>query len=122
MYKEFDSRGRWRPNFTEFYKGWIDPIRDLGWQFGYCMAFHGSLRRDLDVFAVPWIEHAADDQTLAYAVRDLVKGTIHPPPYNPKLKPHGRISWVIHFPPIGDDYTYVHAYVDLSVMPRQSKD
>lgn len=40
---------------------------------GYALAVHGSMRRDLDLVAVPW-----------------------PGTQDPAQKPHGRLAWAIH--------------------------
>lgn len=120
LYLPLDGIGKL--DFSRFYAGWVDPIKETGWRCGYNMLVHGSLKRDLDVLAVPWIEDATSDAVLAEEIRKLFNGRIAPAPYNPKMKPHGRITWSIHFGPIEGDFTYVHAYVDLGVMTLHHKE
>jgi hypothetical protein len=85
---------------------------------GYALALHGSLARDLDVVAVPWVEDAAPAAILVEALRETIDGFIvsdpRAPEKNPALKPHGRMGWAIHLMEGG--------YVDLSVIPPARDD
>ena len=112
-YTEPDDLRFYGGDYHEFYVPWIDPIQHLGWQLGYNIIPHGSLRRDLDMVAIPWIEDCATDAVLAESIRELVDGRLYP---NSRrgTKPHGRICWVIHFH--GGDVRNIHKYIDLSVM------
>lgn len=71
----------------------IDDIRAIAREHGYCVAEHGSMRResDIDLLAAPWVKDA------------------HAP------KPYGRLGfvWLITLRHGSCPY-----YVDLSVMPR----
>jgi hypothetical protein len=92
----------------------IDPIRKVGRQLGYAIAVHGSLARDIDLVAIPWIDEAVDGQTLATAVFRIVQAFnkevfVSMDEDCPRPKPHGRQCWSIHF---------WGSYIDLSVMPR----
>lgn len=89
---------------------------------GYALAVHGSMRRDLDLVAVPWTDEAAPAQEVVDAIiaasggflleRETAPG--HPEKWpgtrDPAQKPHGRLAWSIH---LGGG-----PYIDLSVMPR----
>lgn len=89
---------------------------------GYALAIHGSMRRDLDLVAVPWTDEAAPAQELVDAIIKASGGFLieraakpgHPEGWpgtrDPEQKPHGRLAWSIH---LGSG-----AYIDLSVMPR----
>lgn len=95
----------------------IDDIREIARQHGYCIAVHGSLRRerDIDLLAAPWIRDAHAPSTLMRAVNVLpylsrVKEHELDPP-----KPRGRLGWVWLIRYRAKDCP---AYVDLSVMPR----
>ncbi|HEX9951536.1 MAG TPA: hypothetical protein VGB53_07190 [Rubricoccaceae bacterium] len=82
---------------------------------GYALALHGSMQRDMDVVAIPWVEDASEPEALVQALCECVGGAIgHYDDGEPPFPgPHGRLSWSIHFRTGGDDY------IDLSVMPRQ---
>lgn len=96
----------------------IDPIRSMAKQLGYAITVHGSLRRDIDLVAVPWVEEAVEADILVKALVHLVKAFTgeawgHVDADCPSEKPHGRQAWSIHF---------WGAYIDLSVMPRIVKE
>jgi hypothetical protein len=89
---------------------------------GYALAVHGSLTRDLDLVAIPWVDEAAPALEVAQAIVEASGGFVrdrsdkqgHPATWpganDPTQKPHGRLAWSIH---LGGG-----PYIDLSVMPR----
>jgi len=96
------------------YERLLPEIRDAAWRLGYCIAVHGTMRRDFDLVAVPWIEAAAPAEQLVLAIMEAVGAD---PIYlecrqQPTRKPHGRLAWSLHLK------LCPHLYVDLSVMPR----
>jgi hypothetical protein len=102
-----------------FYLSKLKAIREAAKACGYAVAIHGSMDRDFDLIAVPWVDGALSADELAEAVRAMVNGKIHPTAIhhvdkierpNPIDRPHGRRAWVIH---LG-----MGPYIDLSVMPR----
>lgn len=94
------------------YAALLPEMRDAAWRLGYSLAVHGSMRRDMDVVAIPWIAAAAPAELLVDAIYQAVGGHDAYRPYPPSVKPHGRRAWSIHLS------RCVHMYVDLSVMPR----
>jgi hypothetical protein len=90
---------------------------------GYALAVHGSMRRDLDLVAIPWTEEAASAQEVVDALIHASSGFLreretkpaHPEGWpgtrDPAQKPHGRLAWSIYLAVGG-------TYIDLSVMPR----
>lgn len=96
----------------------LPEIREAAKKLGYAIAIHGTMARDLDLLAVPWIEDAADPLELVNAIRDAVdgyvigdvtdRGKIHT---EPTKQPHGRLSWNICW---GGK-----PFIDLSVMPKK---
>lgn len=93
----------------------LPKIREAGKQMGYAIAVHGSMRRDFDLLAVPWVEDAKPAQELvdfiAKAVHGFVIGNVHDRGElrDPTRQPHGRMSWNICW---GGN-----VFIDLSVMP-----
>lgn len=92
-------------------------IREAAKGLGYAIAIHGSLARDLDLLAVPWVEEAATAEELIEIVREAVGGyVIGGPGISGEIaedateKPHGRRSWNICW---GG-----RPFIDISVMPR----
>lgn len=76
-------------------------------EHGYALAVHGSLARDYDLIAVPWVDEAARPEVLVDAIRVASGGHFAEHDY-PATKPHGRRAWAVH---LGGGQ-----YLDLSVM------
>lgn len=91
------------------YSAYFPMMIEKAKEFGYALCLHGSLKRDMDLVAVPWVEDAAEPLTLVMALKELVGG------YTKKdlqveQKPHGRVAYVI--------YLHFNMYFDISVMPK----
>ena len=56
------------------YAALIVPIRRVAQRFGYAIAQHGSLARDIDLVAIPWTDEAVAPELLVEAIVGLVKG------------------------------------------------
>lgn len=90
---------------------------------GYALAVHGSVSRDLDLIAVPWVEEASDALTLIRAFRLATRTvTQHEntdrkwhKDCSPTAKPHGRTSYSLHVTNSG----MYGGYLDISVMPKR---
>lgn len=99
----------------------IGPLRETARKNGYALAVHGSLRRDIDLIAVPWIDKCSTPKELAAAIREKAQevsgyawpkhdeDTIYFREGTPGSKPHGRLCWTFH---LGGG-----PYIDLAVMP-----
>lgn len=94
----------------EIYERLLPGIRAVAWTCGYSIGVHGSMRRDLDLIAAPWIEHAAPAEVLIEQLTTEVHG-VRPGAHS--IRPHGRRAWSIHL------HAHFHMYLDISVMPRQ---
>ena len=105
------------------YEKLIEPLREKARELGYALAVHGTLKRDIDLIACPWIAEAVDARTLAETLLKVAAdhngGLAFLKPHEddgffwagcPGNKPHGRLVWSIH---LGGG-----PYLDLSVMPR----
>jgi hypothetical protein len=57
-----------------FYRGVLPNIRKVARELGYAIGEHGSLRRDLDLIAVPWTLEHADKDELAGAIQRAACG------------------------------------------------
>jgi hypothetical protein len=101
---------------AKWYSKTIHPLRARAKELGYALTVHGSLKRDIDLVAIPWSESAVDAETLVEALRVTTEEVIGFAVYGndgpfPRPKPHGRRCWTIHFN---------GTYIDLSVTPRQN--
>lgn len=85
-------------------------VRVAARRCGYAVGWHGSMARDIDMIAVPWVEHALPPEEMVAHVVKCVRGWLRPSETNPQRRPHGRLSWAIHLIGTG-------TYIDLSVMP-----
>lgn len=97
---------------------WMVPaLRAIAREHGYAIGLHGSMARDLDLVAVPWVDNAASAEVLVAAVMKAVGGSFAPADWgferNPAIRPHGRRAWSIYFS--GSMF-----YIDLSIMPVAS--
>ena len=86
---------------------------------GYALAVHGTLRRDVDVVAVPWTAEACGADELAKSIAEYLASVKLSFPNvweaakkTRERKPFGRIAWAIVLRGIPAPY------IDLSVAPR----
>lgn len=89
---------------------------------GYALAVHGSVHRDLDLVAVPWIEEASEPDELIRAFKLATRTVVThedfdhiPPEFHPSQKPHGRVAYSLHVTNSG----MYGGYLDISVMPKR---
>lgn len=95
----------------------IRPLRERAKVFGYALAVHGSLERDIDLIAVPWTDEARAPERLARGLRQVLS-QIYPiglevPPNDANPKPHGRVCWSWWIRP--------WTYIDLAVFPPTAR-
>ena len=88
---------------------------------GYALAVHGSVHRDLDLIAVPWLEEASEPVELIEALKRATLTVTHHedtdhhvPDCRPTQKPHGRVGYSLHVTNSG----MYGGYLDISVMPK----
>jgi hypothetical protein len=85
---------------------------------GYSLSIHGSVQRDFDLVAIPWIDEANTEdelvQSLAKYVASVMGISFHKKAEidGPEEKPHGRHSYSIQ---VGNG-----AYLDISIMTRRT--
>lgn len=106
---------------ARYYAQIIGPLREVARSFGYALAVHGSIKRDIDVIAVAWIEDAGRPIDLIEALRWKAESVLgwagvitHTNTHQkPERKPHGRLAWEIL---LGGG-----VYIDVSVIPPIDK-
>ena len=106
----------------QFYETLIVALRYVAYRCGYALATHGSLKRDIDLVAVPWRDSAVDAHHLAGMLRmaaEAIVGTAREREgdKNPTEKPCGRLAWSFYL--THDDRG---PYLDVSVMPIVRKE
>lgn len=97
------------PNYGPTYAAAMYPeLCVIARKYGYALAVHGSLARDLDLVAIPWVEDAGEpqqiiDEVLAKWAVTLV-GEVG-------RKPHGRTAYTL-------SCGWGHCAIDLQFMPK----
>jgi hypothetical protein len=83
---------KWMPAVYVTYYGML---KDIAMEHGYALAIHGSITRDFDLIAVPWVEHPKKEEELVKAIYDII-GINDKHFYTSKeIKPHGRTAYTI---------------------------
>lgn len=97
-----------------FYLSRLPSIRTVARTLGYAIGVHGSMRRDLDLIAVPWVEKHSTPDALAKAIQYAACG-MHGDVVTWQQKPCGRIATSL---PIcwTEDNRPSSGHIDLSVM------
>jgi hypothetical protein len=104
------------------YASALGTIKEAARELGYAIAVHGSLIRDLDLVAIPWVDNAESPEMLVAALREVTGGIVIEDPkayatdytrHSPHPLPHGRLGYALH---LGGG-----PYIDLSVMPRNDR-
>ena len=111
--------GEW-PNFTAPQRfespadGWTDPRLpnfQIIWKTarlaGYAVGLHGSMKRDCDMIAAPWVPEAIPAEALIERLCQKLNARIVS---GPEVKPFGRVAWNLQI----DGWFKV---IDISVMP-----
>lgn len=70
-------------------------LLEIAQECGYNLAVHGSMQRDFDMVAIPWVQNCTTSIVLISKLSQWLKGKIEAPDFA-KEKPHGREPWVIH--------------------------
>lgn len=101
-------------------------LQQIAKRHGYALAVHGSLHRDFDLVAIPWIEDASSRLTLIKAFKKATRAVTwgvntdkhkHYRDCCPTEKPHGRFAYSLHF----TEAAGYGAYLDISVLPVRGK-
>lgn len=93
------------------YKAMLPGLQKAARECGYALAVHGSMSRDLDLIAVPWVEDAKPAAELAFQLAVSCNGLIVG---NDFEEPYRRL-FHINMPWRG---TENRNYIELSVTPK----
>ena len=99
-----------------FFKSRMSAIREAAKGCGYAVGLHGSMRRDLDLIAVPWSEKFLPKEALAIAIHKAACGIAQPEDtYAWEQKPMGRVA--TSFPICWtEELKLSNGHIDLSVV------
>lgn len=82
-------------------------IRTIAEHNGYAIGIHGSLERDIDLIAAPWISEAVSSEELIEIICNLLNAKLT----GRHTKPLGRIGYVLKL-------NNFDRLIDISVCPR----
>lgn len=109
------------------YRELIPRIRAVAKRCGYGIAIHGSMRRDLDIMAMPWEKWARTPEWLVMQIsKELLgytagRGELRKDGRRCN-KPHGRLAYNIILASLWnkkwENKPWPNAFLDISVMPR----
>lgn len=107
-------------------------MKEIAKDMGYNLVVHGSLARDLDLIAIPWVNNPNPELELIHALSDCITGRTAQEGWEKNIYmisklPGGRTSYVINvnrggyknthkeIPDFVEDPQY---YIDISVTPK----
>ena len=106
-----------KPSLYAFY---FQLLKEKAVEYGYNLVLHGSMNRDLDLIAIPWVKELGDVEDMILQFAEIIGGYVmHQSDEQRKCFPHGRESYVININRCrdkeGNDLQY---YIDISVIPK----
>lgn len=116
------------------YSSYLPALMEVAQKCGYALAVHGSMTRDLDLIAVPWVKKAYSPESLVIMLQEAMTGQRNSRKYwkehaNKDPKPHRRKAYIIPIATLHDKFEgkslgsqQRHAFIDLSVMPAIVKE
>lgn len=99
---------------TPAYVAFYPMLAEIARKCGYSLCIHGSVARDMDLVAIPWVINARSVEELVEALKSYIDSTMRlmfKDPvtlHGPEHKPYQRIAYTIQ---IGNG-----AVIDLSIM------
>ncbi len=114
-----------KPNLYAYY---FLGLKELAQEFGYNLVIHGSMNRDLDLIAIPWVNDPKPEIEMIKSLADWIGGSVDESLIG--TLPGGRTSYIINLNRGGykknaqgliiDPLEYVddpEYYIDISVTP-----
>lgn len=81
-----------RDVLEKFFQSRLPAIREAARALGYALGVHGSMRRDFDLIATPWVDEYSTPDALAHAIANAACGITRQGNYDWEVKPHTRIA------------------------------
>jgi hypothetical protein len=119
----------------QLYAYYFLQLKEIAKDYGYNLVVHGSMNRDLDLIAIPWVENPRDEFEMINALNKHLTGHTTEEKYKKEIYlyrelPGGRHSYVINLNrggyrkndkgEITDPLEYTEDpqyYIDISVTP-----
>jgi len=108
-------------------------LKEIALEYGYNLVLHGSMARDLDLIAIPWVDDPKPELDMINALSQHMNGVTsnNPETFMHKMLPGGRKSFVINLNrggyrrnnegDISDPIEFTpdpQYYIDISVTPK----
>lgn len=71
-YRPKHRRHRTKRNKKKHYAEILPIIRSVSKRFGYAITVHGSMTRDFDLVAIPWVPHFLKPETLVMRIEAAI--------------------------------------------------
>jgi len=96
---------------SAFYTIIFNKMKEKAADLGYMLTVHGSMARDMDLIAVPWIEDVEPHEKLVAEISKLLEPTVWKDFHFKErgVKPHGRVVYTLAI--------YSDWFIDLSILP-----
>ena len=124
---QYRPPAEFEPAIQAFCDRILPVVREAARKCGYAVGLHGSMVRDLDLIACPWIDEALPPAALVTAIKEALLSELggrgaYGGWYSDKTSPHGRMWANFYFQPdvAVDTPNGVFPFIDLSIMPRLS--
>lgn len=108
----------------QFYAMCFPSLQEIARVKGYNLIMHGSINRDMDVVAIPWVDEPRSEIELVQALDMFLRGVQYNDEsakvaYMHSILPGGRHSYVIHINRGGswNGYHDEQYYLDISITP-----
>ena len=102
-----------------FYALCFYDLKEIAARCGYNLVLHGSLNRDMDLIAIPWIEKVSHPDYLIGEMNVYLGGDVmNQTKKNRYCFPHGRMSYVINLNRGDFGKEDPQYYIDISVIPK----
>lgn len=114
MHPDFGGGGRKmkKASRAPIYTACVYPdLAEICREAGYALAVHGSLARDFDLVAIPWVENVIIPEIV---VQEITKKFSVKQIGEPECKLHGRLCYTLAW--MGE------AFIDFSFMPVQTQE
>ena len=111
------------------YTMFFEQLKDIAKEYGYNLLLHGSMNRDLDLVAVPWVNNPKPEQEMILEFQEYLTGKITVNSHGKvlyRMLPGGRHSYIIELNRGNRHGEWARFYdcqyyLDISVTPLKTK-
>jgi len=95
---------------SAFYTMMFNKMKEKAADLGYTLTVHGSMMRDMDLIAIPWVDDAKSHEELVTEISKVIEPTVWKKYHFKERanKPHGRVVYTMSI--------YSDWFIDLSIM------